>query len=114
MAFTEIELKLIENTVGRMCERRSPPHQRDQIRTIYKVVNHSVKVYEQRPRWRHPEEWTNMGIAKFVYLRTTKKWRLYWMRQDSKWHSYEPLSESTAIETLVSEVDEDPYGTFFG
>jgi hypothetical protein len=114
VAFTEIELKLIENTVGKICQRRSPAHLRGQIRTIYKVINHSVEVYEQRPRWRNPEKWTNTGIAKFLYIRTTKKWWLYWMRQDLKWHLYEPLPESTTIETLVAEVDKDPHGAFFG
>jgi hypothetical protein len=114
MAFTEIELKLIENTVGKMCQRRSPAHLTDQLRTIYKVVNHSVEVYEERPRWRDPEEWTSLGIAKFLYARTTKKWKLYWMRQDLKWHQYGPAPESTTIERLVAEVDRDPHGAFWG
>jgi hypothetical protein len=114
MAFTEIELKLIENTVGKMCERRSPPHLRDQIRTVYLIANHSVEVYEQRPRWRHPEEWINSGKAKFLYTRTTGKWKLYWMRQDRKWHLYGAVSESTTLEKLVAEVDQDPHGAFFG
>ncbi len=114
MAFSEFELKLIENTVGEMCQRRSPVHLNDQIRTVYKVINHSVEVYEQRPRWNKPEEWTSTRVAKFLYTRTTKKWKLYWMRKDLKWHLYKPVPESTRIEKLVEEVDEDPYSTFFG
>jgi hypothetical protein len=114
MALSEIELKLIENTVGKMCQRRSPPQFRDQIKITYKVINHSVEVYEERPGWRNPEEWTSMPVAKFLYVRTTKKWKLYWMRQDLKWHLYEPLAESATIEKLVAEVDKDPHGAFFG
>jgi hypothetical protein len=37
MPFTEIELKYIEDTVGRMCKRRSPPQFRDELRIVYKV-----------------------------------------------------------------------------
>jgi hypothetical protein len=55
-----------------------------------------------------------MEIAKFKYVRSTKRWNLYWMRQDLKWHSYEPLPDSATIEKLVAEVDRDPYGAFFG
>jgi len=97
-----------------MCQRRSPPHLADQLKTVYLVTNNSVEVYEHRPRWNNPEEWIDEGIAKFLYSRTGKKWKLYWMRKDLKWHLYEPLSESTRIETLVEEVDSDPYGAFWG
>jgi hypothetical protein len=114
MALSEIELKLIENTVGKMCQRRSPALLRDELKITYKIINHSVEVYEQRARWKKPEEWTNMGVAKFLYTRTTKKWKLYWMRQDLKWHLYGVLPESTTIATLVEEVDKDPHGAFFG
>ena len=114
MAFSEIELKVIENTVGKMCQRRSPAQLRDEIRTVYLITKYSVEVYEQRTKWNNREEWTNTGIAKFLYTRTTKKWKLYWMRQDLKWHLYEPLLESTRIEPLVEEVDKDPHGTFWG
>jgi len=114
MAFTEIDLKLIENTVGKMCERRSPPHLRDEIRLTYDIKNHAVEVYEERPGWKNRNKWTRMGIAKFKYVRSAKRWNLYWMRQDLKWHLYGPLSESRTIEKLVAEVDGDPYGAFFG
>ena len=114
MAFGEIELKLIENTVGEMCQRRSPAQLRDKVRTVYLITKYSVEVYEQKTIWNNREEWTNTGIAKFLYTKTTKKWKLYWVRQDGKWHLYETLSESTTIETLVEEVDKDLYSTFWG
>ena len=114
MAFSELELKLIENTVGKMCQNRSPAHLRDQLRMTYKIINQSVEVYEARPRWKNPEEWTNMGVAKFLHIRTFKKWKLYWMREDLKWNLYRALPESATIERLVEEVDKDPYGAFFG
>lgn len=114
MAFYEIELKLIENTVGKMCPRRSPSHLRDQVRTVYLIANHEVEVYEQRPRRGNPEEWINSGIAKFLYTRTAKRWKLYWMRQDRKWHLYGAVPDPTTLEKLVAEVDQDPHGAFFG
>lgn len=114
MALNDIDLKLVENTVGKMCKRRSPPRLRDQVRITYKIANQSVEVHEERPRWNNPEEWTNTGIAKFLYTKTTRKWKLYWMRQDRKWHLYKPLPESTTIKKLVAEVDKNSFGAFFG
>ncbi len=48
MAFSEFELKQIENTVGKLCKRRSPVHVRDQLRTTYVVKGHDVTMYEER------------------------------------------------------------------
>ena len=114
MPFTEIELKLIANTVGKMCGRRSPPHFRDQVRISHYVKDRSVEVYEERPRWKDKNKWTSTGVAKFVYVKTTQKWKLYWVRADLRWHLYQPLAESRSIEKLVTEVDKDPHGAFFG
>jgi hypothetical protein len=114
MSFSEIELKHIENTVGEMCKRRSPVHISDELRTVYVVKGHDVTVYEERPHWKNPQKWTSEPIAKFKYTRNQNVWKLYWMRQDLRWHLYEPLPESATIEGLVVEVDKDPHGAFFG
>ena len=114
MAFSEFELKYIESTIGSLCKRRSPVHLRDKLRTVYVVKGHDVAIYEERPYWKNPKEWTSHGIAKFKYIKNQNIWKLYWMRQDLKWHLYEPFSESGTIDRLVVEVDKDPYGAFFG
>ncbi len=114
MGFSEFELKYIENIFGKLCKRRSPSHLRDQFRAVYVVKEHDVTVYEERPRWNNPREWTSAGIAKFKYNRKQNVWKLYWMRQNLKWYPYGPLPESMRIDRLVVEVDTDPDGAFFG
>jgi len=47
-------------------------------------------------------------------VRRTDVWKLYWMRSDLKWHSFEPSSRKKTLEALVKEVDSDPHGAFFG
>jgi hypothetical protein len=114
MSFSEVELKYIESVIGKMCKRRSPVHLRDQLRTVFVIKEHDVTVYQERPRWNNPPEWTPSGIAKFKYIRRQNVWTLYWMGQNLKWYPYGPLPESIRIDRLVVEVDKDPHGAFFG
>jgi len=114
MPFTEIELKRIENTVGKMCKKRSPVQLRDKLRTSFEIKDYEVIIYEERPRWNDPQEWLNSPIAKFKHIRKDKIWKLYWMRQDMKWHTYFGLNSSKDLEDLVKEVDNDPHGAFWG
>ena len=114
MAFSEIELKRIERTVGVLCERRSPPDFRDELSVGYKVSGHDIVIFEHRPRYGKRVGVTDSPVAKIKFVRKAGEWRLLWRRADLKWHSYKPLPSSKEIERLVKEVDEDPYGCFFG
>jgi hypothetical protein len=115
MSFTEIELERIGKAVGEMCQRRSPVHLRDQLRTTFQVKGYDVTVYEERPRWDNPEEWSGHPVAKFKYIRKTDVWKLYRMRSDLKWYFYGGIPYGTqTLEPLVKEVDSDPHGAFFG
>jgi hypothetical protein len=114
MAFSDIERAYIDQYVGKLCKRRSPAHLADRIRTTYEIKMHDVIVAEERPRYNQPGTWTKMECAKFKYDRKNGKWKLYWMRQDRKWHHYEPETGRTDLESLVREVDADPHGAFFG
>ena len=114
MAFSDIELDYIDKIVGRLCRRRSPAHLSHKIRVEYEIKNHDVIVFEERPRFNAQGEWLRMDCAKFKYNRTSQTWKLYWMRRDRKWHAYETESRRAGLESLIREVDADPYGAFFG
>lgn len=115
MAFSELELKRIDATVGELCRRSSPPEHRDQLRCVYDIDGHAVSMFEERPPWDgRPGEWTRMGVARFRYFRSRGEWQLYWMRADGKWHIFEPVDTTRNLAALVSVVDENRYGAFFG
>ena len=114
MAFTEIELAQIEEVVGTFCERRTPVEKRDKLRFEYSVRRHDVELVEVRPHWLNPGEEIRSGVAKFKFVRSANEWRLFWMRADLKWHSYEPLLSSRDLRELLAEVNEDPHACFFG
>jgi hypothetical protein len=114
MAFSELELKLIEQALGEFCRKRSPAHLRDKLRLEYSVKGHEVVIVERRPRWDNPIEWIESPVAKLKFIRSANKWRLYWQRADLKWHEYPGSSSSERINDLVREVDADPLACFFG
>jgi hypothetical protein len=50
MAFSELELKLIEQALAEFCRKRSPAHLRDKLRLEYSVKGHEVVIVERRPK----------------------------------------------------------------
>lgn len=113
MAFSEIELKRIDHTVGALCRKRSPAHVKDKLRVKYQVKGHKVVIVERRPRWKNPTEWTESVVAKLKFVRTVHQWQLYWQRANLRWHGYEPFFSSKDLAELVQEIDRDPHGCLF-
>ncbi len=114
VAFSELELKRIDRVVGALCRRCSPPEHAHELRTVFEVEGHSVSVYEERAPWRGEGEWTRLGVARFRFYRSRGEWHLSWMRQDLRWHRYEPHEMPTDLASLVALVEADEYGAFFG
>ena len=71
-------------------------------------------IFEVRPRWRQPGEKTEHGIAKATYVKSRELWTVYWLRQDLRWHRYEPDSEVGSLDEFLEVVDRDEYAAFFG
>ena len=114
MAFSELELKRIEQAVGEFCRTRSPAYLKDKLRLEYSVQGHEVVIFERRPKWDNPKTWIESPVAKLKYIRSANKWRLFWQRADLKWYEYPGLSSSDRIGDLVREIDADPLACFFG
>ena len=114
MAFSEIELARIDRAVGGLCKRRNRPEFYDQLHLEYRIDRHDVVLFEVREAYGNRVGTIDSSVAKFKFVRAAGIWRLLWMRRDLKWHAYEPLPSSSDVQELVSEVDGDRYGCFFG
>jgi Protein of unknown function (DUF3024) len=114
VAFSEIEVAKIDKAVGGLCRRRTPPELKSKLSLEYRIKGHDVTIFERRPHWDGTPGFTEGGVAKLKFTRSTGKWRLLWQRADLKWHAYETRSSSGDLSQLVSEVDADPWGCFFG
>lgn len=64
MAFSEVDLRRIEQTVGVFCGKRSPRHLKEKLRLMYAVKGHEVVIVELRPRWDNQTEWTETPVVK--------------------------------------------------
>lgn len=69
MAFSEVDLKRIDATIGALCRSRSPAEYADQLRFVYEIDGHSVSFLEQRPPWDgSPGKWTSHGVARLAWF----------------------------------------------
>jgi len=115
MVFNDLELKRIDQTVGKLCRRVSRPEHADQLRFVYEVDGHAVTIWEECPPWDgSPGDWTHMGVARFRYFRSRDEWQLHWMRRDLKWHVFDEVAPTRNLARLVKVVDENWHGCFFG
>jgi hypothetical protein len=115
MALSEIELRRCEKEIASFLERRRPPaHIRDEVDLSYRIDGHNVEIFEVRPRFREPNVKHEVPIAKATYVRTKGIWRVFWMRQDLKWHSYPPKAEVNTLKEFLNAVDRDERCCFWG
>jgi hypothetical protein len=116
MALSELETARIKRALTAFMEyRRPPPHIRPQLDLGFRISGQSVEIFEIRPVWRgKPGEKLEHGVAKATFVRSRGVWRVFWLRQDLKWHGYEPAAEVRTIEAFCKVVHEDAYCCFFG
>ncbi|GJM08427.1 MAG: hypothetical protein DHS20C11_07030 [Lysobacteraceae bacterium] len=115
MAFSEIEKKRVEKQMDAYIEKkRPPPHIRPNLDFGYQLQGQSVEVFEIRPMFGHPEKKRNTPVAKATYVKASRKWKLYWMRADLKWHRYEPHGSLRSLAEFFEVLEADDYGCFWG
>lgn len=115
VAISEFEIKRIEKMVGKAVEKRRPPvHVRNEFDISFRIDNQSVLIFERRQDWCDKTQHNDIENAKLTWVKTQKLWKIYWMRQNLKWHSYEPAPTAKNIETALEIVMNDQYGCFWG
>jgi hypothetical protein len=115
VAFTEIEIKRCEREISRFLDRRRPPPEiRNELDIGYRISGHSVELFEVRPVWDDRSRKSEHSFAKATFVRTVAHWRIYWMRQDLKWHGYQPVPNVATLKEFLEIVDHDEFCCFFG
>lgn len=104
-------IEVMENYVAAI---RPPEHVRPQLDISYTIDKQSVILVEVRPRYQLPEQKMEIGYAKATYVKSTNKWKVYWMRASGKWNRYDPMPEVANLGDFVQLVEEDAYHCFKG
>ncbi|MDP4536339.1 DUF3024 domain-containing protein [Alkalimonas collagenimarina] len=115
MALSEFEIKKCEKALEDFLQKRRPPaHLRSEVDLAYRQDGHTIVIYELRQNYRNKAEMIEVDIAKLTFVQTKKVWKIFWMRQDLKWHSYQPYPTARTIEEAVTVVENDEHACFFG
>jgi len=115
MALSEFELRRVEKLASTFIDAHRPPaHIRAQLDIGFRITDQSLEFFEIRPRWNNPSEKMEEPMAKTTYVKKNKSWKIFWMRQDLKWHRYDPVPEVGTLEEFLSVVAEDAHACFSG
>lgn len=96
------------------CEWRVPLHIRSQLRLHHEFRGDTITLFEDRPRWNAPEEWTHHPFAQFRFNKKEGKWTLFCADRNSRWHRYDIVKPTSDLEILLKAIDDDPTGIFYG
>ena len=55
-----------------------------------------------------------MNWSEAPYVKDTDMWKIYWQRQDLKWHRYDPVPEVETVDQFLSVVEKDEHCCFLG
>jgi len=114
MPIPELTRRRAERLLQQLIDRRVPPRVRNEIRMSVETRGNSVTLFEDRPVWRMPGQWTHGKIAQFRYDPTSDRWTLYWSDRNGRWLRNPTTRPTTNIAALIQEVDKDPAGAFWG
>jgi hypothetical protein len=84
------------------------------IEVICKWRGVTLTLLERKPWALEPSGWVEITVAQFRFDAANDTWSLHYADRNSRWHSYDDLSEASDLQTLLDEVNEDPTGIFWG
>ena len=115
MALSEFEQKRYHKILESYRDEIRPPlGNRDQLDFGFLTKNQSIEFFEIRPAWRSPNEFIEHSVFKATFVKSKRHWKLYWMRGNLKWCSYEPHPVAESLEEVIDVVREDKWGCFYG
>lgn len=99
------------------CDSRIPEEHHGELQLECSRRGNSITIVERRPPW-NPElmgtEWTSMKVAQLRYGPSSESWTLYCCDRNERWLPYDDVGPSTSVDRLLTEIDADPTGIFWG
>ena len=114
MAISEFEIFKVKKLAKEFCDDRNKLYRSDKIRIDYLLDDQTLFLLEIRPKWDDPSEKTELMIAKILYVKKDRLWKLYCQRQNMSWLQYEPGGTNKDLEPLLKLVWDDKKSCFWG
>ena len=113
-SLSDVQRVQVDKLLSPICQPHPDPKVSSLLRHGYRIEGRSVVLFESRPAFQKPHEWREHPVAKFKFIKSRRVWALFCVYRDLNWHVYDPFPESTELAALVSEVEKDPTGIFWG
>jgi hypothetical protein len=104
-------IEVMENFIFRI---RPDEEIRDKIDVAYKIEDQSIIIYEIHPLFMEQEKKIESPIAKTTYVKAKDHWKVFWLRGNLKWYSYDPKPTVKTLKEFTELVEEDTLGCFWG
>lgn len=78
------------------------------------IRDNNITLIESRPVWNDESKWTEIKIAQIRFENESKTFTLYYADRNDKWHLYDFINPSQNLEKILTEIDNDPTGIFWG
>lgn len=106
LVMTDLIIAKIENKF------KVPERVADQVKVIAEKIGNSYVLYESRPAWDdNSKPWTKFEVAKMLFIKRRKIWKLFWKRASGKWELY---GEYKSFGTTLNSIEKDVHGCFWG
>jgi hypothetical protein len=98
------------------CESRVPQDLRDELRIECTRHGKSITILERRPPWKPDlsSAWSETKVAQLRYEDSAGTWSLHCSDSGGRWHVFDDVGPSRAVEPLLAVVEADPTGIFWG
>lgn len=110
----ENEIEIIEVMEGYLINARPPEEIRNQLDINYRVEGQSIVIFEIRPFCDDPNKKIECYVAKTTFVKKENIWKIFWIRADMKWYSYQPNPKVKSLKEFIKIVEEDKLGCFWG
>ena len=117
MAISEFEQHRLESILKGFFDEKAPPANiRDQLQWGFRIdpEQQTMELFEIRPYFMDASRKIESKFAKTVYVKTSKTWKVYWMRGTGNWTKYDPCPKVKTIEEFLKVVKADEFNCFFG
>jgi hypothetical protein len=114
-AVPETDLARIQRWVQARNDRL-PAHAVGQIRFELDIDDRAVTILECRPPWSagFGPEWTRSPVARLRYTKVRRQWEILWRDRNLRFHTYDLITPTPNVDTLLAHIDQDPTCIFWG